>query len=141
MSFVAGELGGVFTSRQERFAESAPMQAYRHRQGERGGNGHRVGAKPPSPQRTLMCQTRVIRRARRHIAQCLIGKYDILEPPLRVCIARMKIGMQLLSQAPESNFNLFVGRSRADTKHLIQFVHAEDEPPTRMACPARPSQF
>ena len=47
----------------------------------------------------------------------------MLEPSLRVCIPGVKVGMQLLRQAPERNFDLFVGRSRADAKHLIQFVH------------------
>jgi len=42
-----------------------------------------------------------------------------LKPPPRVHIPRVKVGMQLLSQTPESNLDLFVRHARADAKHLI----------------------
>jgi hypothetical protein len=55
----------------------------------------------------------------------------MLQLPFRVRIPRVKVGMQLLSQAPESSFDLFVRRFGADAKHLIEFVH--ERLPARMA--------
>src|SRR4029453_11326661 len=123
MSSVAKKPGGVFTSREDPFAEYAPVQAYRHRQRECCDHSHRVGAELPPPQQMLIFQTPVIRHPRLPVTQCLVGPYDILKPPLRGCIPRVEVGMQLLSQAPEGSFDLFVRRFSADAKYLIEFVH------------------
>src|SRR6185295_12876877 len=77
----------------------------------------------PPPQQTLIFETRVIRHPRLPVTQCLVGAYDVLKPPLRGRIPRVEVGMQLLSQAPEGSFDLFVRRFRADAKYLIEFVH------------------
>jgi hypothetical protein len=36
--------------------------------------------------------------------------------------------MQLLSQAPESRFDLFIRHVRTDAKHLIEFAHEKLSP-------------